>query len=58
MTTERGFWLDSHPTSHGVWHPSVCGCGQELDDLPNQHCPRCGVTLASAGPRRSLTLAR
>ncbi|WP_344047960.1 hypothetical protein [Nocardioides panacihumi] len=44
MTTDRYVWLAAHPAAG---RPSLCGCGQELDDGVRQHCPRCGAALVS-----------
>jgi hypothetical protein len=27
----------------------VCGCGQDLDAVHGQHCPRCGTSLPEPG---------
>ena len=49
MTTERGFWFSTQPASGTTRHQSVCHCGQDLDDLHPEHCPRCGVDLTAPG---------
>ncbi|GAB7006662.1 hypothetical protein JCM18899A_41350 [Nocardioides sp. AN3] len=42
MTTDRYLWLSLHPSTR---RPTLCGCGQDLDDCSREHCPRCGAAL-------------
>jgi hypothetical protein len=52
MCTDRGGWAARHPraTPHRD-QTATCPCGQELDDVSGDHCPRCGSPL----PRRVVT---
>ena len=50
MTTEKHLWSTSQETTdHSVRaRLTVCGCGQDLDIVTGQHCPRCGTILQTA----------
>jgi hypothetical protein len=53
MTTERNGWISTLTVTVDERREltSTCRCGHELDLCRREHCPRCGLTVASPAGR-------
>jgi len=47
MTTEQGTWFALQAVAPAGQAPTICGCGQDLDQSARAHCPRCGSVVRS-----------